>query len=67
MRRVITSHERLDHCCTRLISQKYDAQRERTVQIVCVWGGGLIRAMMANQEVVTTATRESSLHVGECV
>lgn len=66
MRRVITSHERLDHCCTRLISQKYDAQRERTVQIVCV-GGGLIRAMMANQEVVTTATRESSLHVGECV
>lgn len=36
--RVITGHERLDHFCTRLISQKYDAQRERTVQSVCVGG-----------------------------
>lgn len=38
LRRVITGHERLDHFCTRLISQKYDAQRERTVQSVCVGG-----------------------------
>lgn len=65
LRRVITGHERLDHFCTRLISQKYDAQRERTVQSVC--GGAVIRAMVANQVVGTTGTRKSSLHVGECV
>lgn len=65
LRRVISGHERLDHFCTRLISQKYDTQRERTVRSVC--GGRVTRAMVANQEVGTTGTRKSSLHVGECV